>query len=764
MDSGETPGADHSSQIEVTLPPIAPEGVTMAEVVPETTGVSDQATLAEEAMAPAAAVVGSGDDDGGSVVLAGYGQETETPGAVESMGGAEVSSQSEAVVGVEERTTEGLGGGSLDQVVEEVETSLIREPRTDLGKAPIVEGEQVVEPMVKDTPLIFVGSGTGAGLSRHIGMGDYLATASMEDVLEVMRGFPGLADALLAAREAELQAELGTGGAGEPEAEERRVDEEAGGVMAPRKIVRQADFGEFVGVLAKGVCNDRPVVRALAERWWDTTNTLHFSFGKLTVTPLDFAAITGLRVGGDHLSFDAHEAAAFNDAGYLSEAEADDAKYAQLLGFWTERLLTDRVEEEQMARCFLLYLLGASLFPNRRNRVHLSLLPASRDVGEIARFDWGGAALGTCYAFMGSLSRGAGVSLGGYWRLWTYEVIGMYPPETTCPDDTILLRALRWSTEYKGVKRGRGKLDAFRLYLDELRPDQSLRLDAFRVPGPLPALVQRTGQYTRREVERFARPDPELESFFQAGASLAVDYAEYRARYLMPSLRIRAAWEVAQAARGGIGGRRGRRRDRCDGGSGGDGGHGDGGRSEGAGPSGTTFPALSWTVDVTTPQGAPGLVVVPRPSAEAPEFLAQAPPGYVKEMAEAMMGLKQLVRQYAMGHPPEVLSRTGGTMARGGASRGLRWKSVRFPVRQVSSAGSREEPPSKRTRHSVGTEDEPIDVSEDETPEPTDVDLEATSGGAVPRATGTQEVSSSPVDEEVSEENEEEGEDGDDES
>ncbi|KAI8551256.1 hypothetical protein RHMOL_Rhmol06G0171200 [Rhododendron molle] len=114
-----------------------------------------------------------------------------------------------------------------------------------------------------------------------------------------------------------------------------------------------------------------------------------------------------------------------------------------------------------------------------------------------------------------------------------------------------------------------------------------------------------------------------------------------------------------------------------------------------------------------------------------------------------------------MGRSPEVLPRVGGTMARGGASRGLRQKSVRFPVPQVSSAGSREEPPSKRARHSAGTEDEPIDVSEDETPEPTDVDLEATSGGTVRRATDTQEASSSLADEEVSEE---EGEDEDDES
>ena len=48
----------------------------------------------------------------------------------------------------------------------------------------------------------------------------------------------------------------------------------------------------------------------------------------------------------------------------------------------------------------------------------------------------------------------------------------MYPPETTCPDDTILPRALRWSKEYRGVKKGKGNLNAFRLFLDELRPDR----------------------------------------------------------------------------------------------------------------------------------------------------------------------------------------------------------------------------------------------------------------------------------------------------
>ncbi|XP_058201117.1 uncharacterized protein LOC131315904 [Rhododendron vialii] len=130
-------------------------------------------------------------------------------------------------------------------------------------------------------------------------------------------------------------------------------------------------------------------------------------------------------------------------------------------------------------------------------------------------------------------------------------------------------------------------------------------------------------------------------------------------------------------------------------------------------------------------------------------------------MAVAMMGLEQLVRQYVMGHPPTVLTRVGGTMARGWAAQGLRRKSVRMPMQQASFAGSREERPSKRQRHSGGTEEEPITIS-DKTEEPIDVDLEDTSGSTVPRVTRTQKVVSSEVEEDVSEEDEEQGEDRDD--
>ncbi|XP_058220136.1 U3 small nucleolar RNA-associated protein 25-like [Rhododendron vialii] len=101
----------------------------------------------------------------------------------------------------------------------------------------------------------------------------------------------------------------------------------------------------------------------------------------------------------------------------------------------------------------------------------------------------------------------------------------------------------------------------------------------------------------------------------------------------------------------------------------------------------------------------------------------------------------------------------GGGAARGGggAARGLHRKSVRMSVQHASSVGSREERPSKRQRHSSGTEEEPVTVS-NETEEPTDIDLEDTSGSTMPKVTRTQEVVSSEAEEEVFEEDEEEGE------
>lgn len=72
---------------------------------------------------------------------------------------------------------------------------------------------------------------------------------------------------------------------------------------------------------------------ALVERWHDTTNTFHFPVGEMTVTPLDFAAITSLRIGGDPIPFDTgihrDEAALRWFLGRVPSRDEKMVKYAQ---------------------------------------------------------------------------------------------------------------------------------------------------------------------------------------------------------------------------------------------------------------------------------------------------------------------------------------------------------------------------------------------------------------------------------------------------
>lgn len=71
--------------------------------------------------------------------------------------------------GSDERAQEAQGGGSGGGDEERVpEASPARQPRSDLGKSPLI-AEEPVEPEI---PTVFVG--TGAGSSPPIGMGNFL--------------------------------------------------------------------------------------------------------------------------------------------------------------------------------------------------------------------------------------------------------------------------------------------------------------------------------------------------------------------------------------------------------------------------------------------------------------------------------------------------------------------------------------------------------------------------------------------------------------
>ncbi|KAL7228205.1 hypothetical protein ACSBR2_007005 [Camellia fascicularis] len=71
-----------------------------------------------------------------------------------------------------------------------------------------------------------------------------------------------------------------------------------------RDLVDKADFSLFCTGLLRHMAS-QALLRALVERWWDTTNSFHFSStGEMTITPYDFSMITGLGVRGDLIPFD----------------------------------------------------------------------------------------------------------------------------------------------------------------------------------------------------------------------------------------------------------------------------------------------------------------------------------------------------------------------------------------------------------------------------------------------------------------------------
>ncbi|KAI8538676.1 hypothetical protein RHMOL_Rhmol09G0123100 [Rhododendron molle] len=97
----------------------------------------------------------------------------------------------------------------------------------------------------------------------------------------------------------------------------------------------------------------------------------------------------------------------------------------------------------------------------------------------------GGHAAGAGGGFGGASGSGSGSGGGGGGgppvspreiqsgvKLWAYEVLKMYLPQSRCPNMRMLQRAMVWGSQYKGKKKSKGSLLAFKAYLDELLSTQ----------------------------------------------------------------------------------------------------------------------------------------------------------------------------------------------------------------------------------------------------------------------------------------------------
>ena len=167
------------------------------------------------------------------------------------------------------------------------------------------------------------------------------------------------------------------------------------------------------------------MLKAFAERWWATTNTFHFSFGEMTITPLDFSMLTGLPCGGKAIPLyrNIHQDPAsltrclgvrFAESAMLTEHISVTA----LREFFRDFICETEEDTEILARAFILFLLGSSLLSSIDNTVHLGFLRALEDLDVTSQYDWGGAGLATLYGYMGGIAHGLITRTGGFYHVW----------------------------------------------------------------------------------------------------------------------------------------------------------------------------------------------------------------------------------------------------------------------------------------------------------------------------------------------------------
>ena len=187
-----------------------------------------------------------------------------------------------------------------------------------------------------------------------------------------------------------------------------------------------AGFGDFMASLPSAEFRRAPgVLRALGERWWDMSSSFHLSFGEMTMTPMDFTALTGITVGGTLIMVD--RGVSITDAGMrdaLGTVLRSDRGEAVLMSDLHEHLMAvpdpgeDARRARQYARCLILAILGDCLVSSGSEAVHLWWLPLLMDFRAIRALDWGGLGLAELYRSMSLYSRWLSSSFTGFGYLW----------------------------------------------------------------------------------------------------------------------------------------------------------------------------------------------------------------------------------------------------------------------------------------------------------------------------------------------------------
>src|ERR1041384_1552918 len=158
----------------------------------------------------------------------------------------------------------------------------------------------------------------------------------------------------------------------------------------------------------------RDLLGGLAERWWISSNTFHFGFGEMTMTPAEFFVISEVPFGTRRLEL-------FRDW----RREVPSARMVELIGVdyprgsaplcisrtWLTlqmpglyaRFEAGLLSVEQMTRFTVLLLISCAFYTNRRGTVNLNILRSLEYLKRLSDYDWAGFMLAVLYPDMSDL-------------------------------------------------------------------------------------------------------------------------------------------------------------------------------------------------------------------------------------------------------------------------------------------------------------------------------------------------------------------------
>lgn len=202
------------------------------------------------------------------------------------------------------------------------------------------------------------------------------------------------------------------------------------------KMLGGAGFRDFAYATMSYVGNQasHPFVLGLMEWFWDATNTFHFPWGEMMITPFDFQMLTGLSFTDTPVEVNTDLKTGTKEVRRLLGPAVVD--WPQGVESVKPGLLLTALEEEgiprkRRARLILLLLINSFLVPDSGadTRCHLRYLASLDEPSEAGKYDWGGLGYAQLLLSMRKTVRqrdnNVNVSIAGPWRV--IEVFALNP-------------------------------------------------------------------------------------------------------------------------------------------------------------------------------------------------------------------------------------------------------------------------------------------------------------------------------------------------